>query len=363
MGTLGYTSLPGKANDPDRGGRVERKATAQLAKRKPDCAGPEGAHFCFELASLLRSFSKRCLPAGLGRMMEFKRYQGKRFQGWLHTNFQPPASLLENPERVGEYPGAEHLLDCRGRQIYRLPLLFQEGRASCFTYYFQNGSWSRSLRPTSAFRSLRIAEKLRRNRVKTLQVVAALKKRKEWLNWHSFVVAREIEEVQELPSGGNHVYQIHRPASLSPSLVTSLAQELAGFHAKGFFHGDLKTRHVLVQHRSNPGGRFYFVDLEKCISVPYFPGWLRDVLAARDLIQLFASLPDDCPGFAHGESKKLLLQRYLEVAPISRHRRSRLCSMVQLYSAEGEFQQGRTLLSNILRKYFPAILKVPSPRR
>ena len=296
-------------------------------------------------------------------MMEFRRYKGQRFQGWLHGSFQPPASLLENPEKVGDDSAAEHLLDCRGRQIYRLPLPFQEGRVPCFTYYFQNGSWSRSLRPTSAFKSLRIAEKLRRHRVGTLQVVAALKKRNELLNWHSFVVAREIEQVQELPSSGNHVYQIHRPATLSRSLVTRFAHELAGFHSKGCFHGDLKTRHVLVQHRANPGVRFYFVDLEKCISVPYFPGWLRDVLAARDLIQLFASLPDDSPGFARGESKKLLLQRYLEVAPISRRRSGRLRSMVQLYSAQGEFQQGRTLLSNILGKYCPAIFKTPSARR
>ena len=138
--------------------------------------------------------------------------------------------------------------------------------------------------------------------------------------------------------------------------MTNFARELAGFHSKGFFHGDLKTRHVLVQHRSNRGPRFFFVDLEKCISVPYFPGFLRDILAARDLIQLFASLPRESPGFAQGESSKLLLRRYLEAAPISGRRRKRLRSIVKLYSSQGEFQQGRTLLSNVLRKYLPSTL-------
>jgi len=56
----------------------------------------------------------------------FSRHSGPTFVGWIREGFQPPADLLERPEEIGNLPGAEHLLDCRGRQIHRLPLVYKD---------------------------------------------------------------------------------------------------------------------------------------------------------------------------------------------------------------------------------------------
>ena len=278
--------------------------------------------------------------------MRYRRHLGKRYHGWLHPEFSPPEQLLETPEKAGELPGTELVLDCRGRQIFRTPLEFQDTPHSCFTYYFKNSSFSRSLRSCYAFQSLEISEKLRVQGFGTLEVVAAMKKRGEWLNWHSLVVAREIESVREIASEGNHVYQVHAAAELSPELARQLAEELVRFHAQGFFHGDLKTRHILV--RTNPTVRFFFVDLEKCRYLPYLPGFLRDVLAARDLVQLLTSLPG--PFTTSNDQVRHFLERYLEAAGLPLDPVPRIVKMVNLYSQEGPLSQGQTVLGGLVRR-------------
>ena len=278
--------------------------------------------------------------------MRYRRHLGKRYHGWVHREFSPPEQLLETPEKAGELPGAELVLDCRGRQIFRTPFQFQEAPHSCFTYYFKNSSFSRSLRSCYAFQSLAISEKLRSQGFATLEVVAAVKKKGEWLNWHSLVVAREIESVREIASEGDHIYQVHPPAELSPQLAERLAGELVRFHARGFFHGDLKTRHILVQTDSS--SPFFFVDLEKCRYLPHLPGLLRDILIARDLIQLLTSLPG-----AFTTSNELVnhfLGSYLEAAGLPPDPPHRMIRIVNLYSQEGPLSQGRTVLSGLVRR-------------
>jgi tRNA A-37 threonylcarbamoyl transferase component Bud32 len=253
---------------------------------------------------------------------------------------------LETPEKAGELPGAELILDCRGRQIFRTPLEFQNTPRSYFTYYFKNSSISRSLRSCYAFQSLQISEKLRAHRFGTLEVVAAVKKKGEWLNWHSLVVAREIESVYEIASEGSHVYQVHPAAELSPELAGQLAGELVRFHAQGFFHGDLKTRHILV--RTDSPARFFFVDLEKCRYLPHLPSFLKDVLAARDLIQLLTSMPGS---FTTSNDLVLhFLECYLKAAGLPLDPAPRILKMVNLYSQEGPLSQGQTVLGGLLRR-------------
>ncbi len=276
--------------------------------------------------------------------VRFQPYVGKRFKGWIHKDFQPPVELLEYPEKVCEFPGAERLLDCRGRQIFRLPLLVRGQFQSCFTYYFRNASLSRSLRRNYAFQNLRMSRKLHRNGLGTITVVAALKQRGEWLNWHSFSVAPEIPSVCEIPSTGNHIFQVHPVIDFSPQIAVDLARELVSFHTKGFFHGDLKTRHILVDIRQNPHTRFYFVDLEKCQHFPHLKGYLRDILAARDLVQLFASLPETSKV---ANFKGVLLDHYLGASELSLSRQERLRRIIDLYRPGGVLRQGQTLFSSL----------------
>ena len=281
--------------------------------------------------------------------MRYRRRSGRRYYGWVHPEFHPPPELLEHPEQAGRLPGAELLLDCRGRQIFRISLDFQEGPQPCFTYYFKNSSFGRSLRSCYAFHSLRISQKLRTLGFGSLEIVAAVKKKREWLNWHSFIVAREIKAVREIASQGSHLFQIHPFVEFSPELASALARELAEFHRQGFFHGDLKTRHVLVPTDSKSTVRFYFVDLEKCQHLPHLPRLLKDILAARDLIQLLTSLPGS---FTSSDGRDdHFLKHYLKA---SRHTSSpppRLLKIVNLYRLEGPLCQGQTVVSSLLRRF------------
>ena len=280
--------------------------------------------------------------------MPYRRHEGHGFRGWVRDDFAPPPEILDNPEIIGRLPGAEHLLDCEGRQIHRAPLPLGGQTVSCFTYYFTNGSWPRSLRRSYAFRTLRVSEKLRAAGLPTLEVLAALKRRGEILNWNGLLVAREIQNVLELPSRGTHVFRIHPTAPLCGAVAEALGAHLAGFHAQGFFHGDLKTRHILVQARPDTPQRpeaFHLVDLEKTVCLPRAPQFVRLVLGSRDLVQLMASLPlDEAAGFrAH------LLESYLERAPLSTGNKARMRRILGLYGETGAFRQGSTLAANLWR--------------
>jgi hypothetical protein len=92
----------------------------------------------------------------------------------------------------------------------------------------------------------RHAELLRDMGFPTLEVVAALKKKSELLNWTSILVALEIQSVSEIPSRGDHIFQIHDFLGVSTDWPVALGRHIARFHNAGFVHGDLKTRHILV---------------------------------------------------------------------------------------------------------------------
>lgn len=281
--------------------------------------------------------------------MRWRRFSGKRYLGWVDPELEVPARLLEYPEQVTEWPGQQHLLDCQGRQIFRLPFPYRGRPQSCFTYLFSNHSWGRSMRPSYAFRSLRMSRRLQRAGIGTLEVVAALKKRGEWLNWNSFLIALEIPSVYEIPSSGPHVFQIHPLLDNPQAVLSALARELASFHRKRFFHGDLKARHILVRNPESPHRRFFFVDLEKTAHLPHTPAWIRDILAARDLVQLFASLSPSVKGGDGIDLRREFLHQYLEASQISPRRRKRLTRLLGLYGPGGLLRQGETLLDALRR--------------
>ena len=273
----------------------------------------------------------------------FSRYSGRTFVGWIREGFQPPDELLDCPEEIGRFPGAEHLLDCRGRQIHRLPLAFEGAPRSCFTYYFTNASLGRSLRRSYAFRTLRMSLLLKEHGFSTLDVLAALKRRGQLLNWTGLLIAGDIQSVCELPSTGRHVFRIHGSVDLSGDLAASLGKYLASLHNASFLHGDLKTRHILVS-RGAEGWFFHLVDLEKCLYLPHLPSPLRVLVAGRDLVQLFASLPEADVESSGG----VLLESYLEAIRLSARQKERLRRITALYGKRGRFRQGRTLLANVL---------------
>lgn len=276
-------------------------------------------------------------------MRRFTRYSGPTYNGYLRADFEPPDLVLDQPEQIGRLEGAEHLLDCEGRQIHRVPLRVGDQVRSCFTYRFTNRSLTRALRRCYAIRTLRHAELLRQRGFPTLEVVAALKKKDELLNWTSLLIALEIESVFEIPSKGNHVFQIHEFLGDS-DWPASLGLHIARFHNAGFVHGDLKTRHILASI-SNGEYCFYLVDLEKSRFMPRCPGAIRAILVARDLIQLLASLRE--PKVGGTDFGDRILDSYFQQVQHGPAFARRVQRLVRLYRGESGFKQGKTVVENL----------------
>ncbi len=277
--------------------------------------------------------------------MALERFADGKYVGWLDPSLRLPIGLLGDLGSAETCKGGELLLRCRGRLIVRVSIEVEGIPQNCFLYLFRNRSFGRSLRTTYAFHIMGIARRLQDRGFATLDVFAALKPRRQFLNWDSFLVAREILQVAELPSVGRHVFQIHEWAPLNRAVTSTVARQIAAFHNAGFIHGDLKSRHVLLRGMEDPeNARVILVDLEKAKHIGGSLRPVHDFFAARDLIQLLASLPFPIEGSTHSGSAAEFLDDYLAHRNL-RPRRSRLIQrIIALYGPQGRFQQGKTFL-------------------
>ncbi|MEJ2078706.1 MAG: lipopolysaccharide kinase InaA family protein [Acidobacteriota bacterium] len=289
--------------------------------------------------------------------MALSRIRNGRFRGWVAPSLNLPACLLEDPSSAGLMPGSETLLDCRGRKIYRVSLELSGRPVPCFIYLFQNDSVSRSLRRSYAGHILRMSELLREAGFDTLEVVAAFRPKWQFLNWASFLVARELQSVQELPSTGRHVYQLHTWVDFDNSVAAAVATNLANLHDSRFVHGDLKTRHILA--RRNGSGcppQILFVDLEKTKRIPASLTRLHDFFAARDLIQLLSSLPRELHGRTIVPNRDHFLKQYFLARRLPPQRQRLIRQLLRLYEPGGGLHQGETILRSLttaLLAFFP----------
>ncbi len=280
--------------------------------------------------------------------MGLSRFTKGKYKGWIEPSLDLPKHLLEDPSRAAVMPGSETLLDCRGRRIYRIVLERSGSPAPCFLYLFRNSSLNRSFRRSYAVHICRMSEMLREAGFDTLEVLAAFRPKWQMLNWSSCLVARELQSVQELPSTGRHVYQLHTWAEFNTDVAAAVAARLADLHNSRFVHGDLKTRHILT--RRNGGGsppQILFVDLEKTKRIPATLARVHDFFAARDLVQLLASLPRELDGrtmvpIRHGFLEKYFLSRRL---PASRQRL--ISRLLRLYEPGGGLRQGETVFRSL----------------
>lgn len=273
--------------------------------------------------------------------------------GWISPRLELPPPLIDDPESAAKLAGTEVVLECEARKIYRMWLPVDGRNECCFLYIFGNRSLGRALRPNYAFRVMRMSQCLRKEGFETLHVLAAFRPRRQFLNWRSYVVAQELRPVLELPSGGRHRYPVHESVALNPDVLSAVANTLASFHDRGFVHGDLKTRHVLAHlNGDQPGARFpweiILVDLEKTRRFPRVLARAHDLFAARDLVQLCASLPEDDQGRSLNGVKNELITRYLEFRRLPGSRSRLIRAVVDLYRPGGRLRQGRTLLRSLL---------------
>lgn len=280
-------------------------------------------------------------------------------RGWFDETLGINPEFTRSPGRFCVQNRADQILDCEGRQIYRSHFPVGKQNLSCFVYIFRNLSFNRALRPSYAFHCMEMSQKLSQSGFCTFRCLAAFRPRAEMLNWNSVLVATEIDSVFELPSSGSHLYPVHPTIPLSSTLTMQLALELSRFHQKGFFHGDLKTRHILVRPPASLNGhqsfQFFFVDLEKARHMPSLPSFGRDILAVRDLIQLFESLPGEDRLNIHSDPAGTFLDGYFEGRGFPDSRRRRFRKMLSFYGPHGQLRQGETLIG--------ALFSLLSPRR
>ncbi|GAB4234885.1 MAG: hypothetical protein Kow00109_08020 [Acidobacteriota bacterium] len=278
-------------------------------------------------------------------------FSNRRFRGLVDPALEPPPVLLEDPEKVEDLPGVETLLACEGRHIFRLEVSYAGDRTPAFLYCFHNGSWSRTCRRTAAIRIARKAQQLRAAGIPTLDVWAAFRPKYQLRNRRSYLVAAEIPDVAELPAVGCHIYQLHSWTRLDPTVLLHLAGAVARLHSAGFTHGDLKARHVLVRRMPHEEPVVYLVDLEKTAKIGRLPAPLRDALAARDWIQLLASLDTTAAVGDDGrpvrDAAEFLLERYFALRSLAPRRRRRIRRFIELYRTRDGFRQGATLLQNL----------------
>ena len=291
--------------------------------------------------------------------MGFQWFVRDDFCGWVSQDVTLPAGLSTDATCVSSLAGAETLLDCKLRNIYRAPLRRGDQTLSCFFYFFRHNSLHEALRSGPPFRIQRMAEILRDHGFESLDVVAALRPRRQLLKWTSLLIASEVRSVFELPSVGTHVFQIHKWIDFDQTVASALARELARFHDCAFFHGDLKSRHILTRAASTENSEdkhlsFMLVDLEKTRRMPHLPYPARDILAARDLIQLLASLPTEFDGHRLQPARDLLLEEYLSGRSISTRRAAFIRRVLEMYGPGGALVQGKTVLgslaSHLIRK-------------
>jgi len=276
-----------------------------------------------------------------------RRYNGKGFCGRVHPLLDLEHEALDDPHEFIRHRQAELILDCENRKIIRSDILLGGVRVPALLHFDENRSFSRIFRSSYASRTLSIASRLAENAIPTVDVLAALN-RKGFPVEASLLITREMQNVRQLPATGRHQLEIHPPLELTDSLALQLGCCVAELHSRRLFHGDLKSRHILVEQTEPP--RFIFVDLEKSAFWPLAPSSVRDVLAARDLVQLLSSIPERRnPKTA--THRDILLESYLTKRKLPATRRRRLASWVDLYMGNDGFEQGKTLLENLLSRF------------
>jgi hypothetical protein len=284
--------------------------------------------------------------------MGFQWFVRDKFCGWVSDDLTLPTGLTTEADSMSSLEGADTLLDCKLRNIYRAPLRRGDQTLSCFFYFFRHNSIRQALGSGPPFHVLKMSEILREHGFESLEVLAALRPKRQILRWTSLLIASEIQSVCELPSTGTHVYQIHKWIDFDQRIATELAGELARFHDRSFFHGDLKSRHILTPTPSiadspEDTSRFMLVDLEKTKRMPHLPSPVRDILAARDLIQLLSSLPAGTELDEVKPARKLFLDEYLMARSISSQREKLIRRILKMYGPGGAFVQGRTVLGGL----------------
>lgn len=271
-----------------------------------------------------------------------KRHRSEGWIGWIDPEFDCPAlhDILCQPEMLERRPGGQTILECHGRRIHRFELAEHRGRR-WLGQYFQNPSLFRLWRRPTALRLLWTSQSLARAGLLAPRIIAAVRPRRSWWNRNSFAVIEEIPDVYQLQAEERHALPIHPsyPGSLE-DLAKPIARTIANWHNRGVAHGDLKSRHVLLQMTVAADLKVFLIDIERTMILR---GRLwREVYALRDLVQFLGSLGRH----ASEPFQQAFLQSYFEERRLSGRVQNWFERILRQYR-DGRMQQGRTLLEHL----------------
>ncbi len=269
-------------------------------------------------------------------------YQGKKYRGWVDPEAEL-GDLIEDPSSLERRSDARLFLKRAGRHIFHLDVVYAKRPTPCLAYYAFGRSLGHGSARISVRRVLRYSEVLEREGFQGVPVLAAVWRRGFLSRSDGLVVMQEVPDVVELESWGRHRSRTHDRIAWEDPIAANLASTLARLHEKRLFHGDLKSRHILV--RPGDTDQFIFADLEKMKRLGRSPGLALDLFAARDLIQLLSSIRD---GHPESQVNNGFLEKYLAGRDLGSRRSNRLRAMVGLYGPGGRFRQGETVLRNLL---------------
>lgn len=178
--------------------------------------------------------------------------------------------------------------------VYLLPVVFEgKERTLCLKTYLVKG-WLNSLkqicRPSRAMGSLRAAETLRREGIKTAAPLAVVDKKRGFLPMEAMLVMENISEFPGLPE----YIEEHFPPSPSKkqiedkrTFIKLFAFFLKNLHDKGIYQNDFKTTNIFVEEPVLAKESFWLIDLDQ-VFFSKKVSWRRKI---KNLCQINTSIP------------------------------------------------------------------------
>jgi tRNA A-37 threonylcarbamoyl transferase component Bud32 len=209
---------------------------------------------------------------------------------YINKDFRNEAlekALLAGEKELKKRYQTESVFSCDTSCVYRCSVKFDNmHRVLYFKRYLRRTIWDPVkdlVRGSRAKRDFNATLMLSENGFEAPTVVAMGECTSGIFLTENFLVTLEVENAKQ-------VYQVNPGSSENPTkeqlrskrnLIKTLGQTVGRMHAKGIFHGDLKTVNVLARHDKNVW-RFCFIDNERTKKFSILPWWLR----LKNLVQL-----------------------------------------------------------------------------
>lgn len=240
--------------------------------------------------------------------MQLVRFKSSRYVGYLDPRFDSAdlRTLLESPEEVGEFEGAERIPTRPGREVHRISIETPRGRIEVYTHLLINRRLAETFRNPQAYSVLWTGRRMLANGVPTSRVLGAVRRTWNPFNRTSFAVTLAIPDAVPLSMLAADEFVGKLGGFNKLTLIRQIATQTAWMHAHGFFHKDLIAQNILVAHRGSTP-MVWFVGLGRA----GFAGWLPPYwLQRRWALDLLALMQSDIQAI-NERDRAVFLETYL----------------------------------------------------